>query len=163
MEEYNLNDILKIVNLPSIVNDCGKRCEYNSKLNIDSEYNIFREKRDRIGGVIKIPEGVQVIENFAFSGCSNIKKVIIPNSVKSIKRAAFSDCLKMEEVEILGNNLLEIYNFAFYNCESLRRIHIPNSVRMIGKGVFMKSGLEVIQIPDGIRELRSILFTVVKI
>ena len=33
---------------------------------------------------ITIPDGLSMVKNHSFRGCSNIKSVIIPNSVKSI-------------------------------------------------------------------------------
>ncbi len=52
------------------------------------------------GGDVVIPQGVFLIGNSAFEGCSGLKSVKIPNTVKIICKDAFKDCVNLEEVEM---------------------------------------------------------------
>ncbi len=63
-------------------------------------------------------DGVQYIEEYAFSGCSSLKKVILPNSVVEIRADAFGEC------------------------ENLTIIEIPSSVTSIGDNAFMYTNNE---------------------
>ena len=43
-------------------------------------------------GVFAVPEGVQIIDAYAFSECEKLTEVILPSSVKVIRRGAFDSC-----------------------------------------------------------------------
>ena len=47
-----------------------------------------------------IPEGVKVIEDFAFYRCSRLRSVTIPEGVEYIGNWSFGDCRKLESVNI---------------------------------------------------------------
>ena len=47
-----------------------------------------------------IPEGVEEVKDFAFSGCSSLKSVTIPNCVKKIGLGAFDGCSELADVYI---------------------------------------------------------------
>lgn len=54
----------------------------------------FRNWCSRLETVI-IPDSVESIENYAFSGCENLQTVIIPSSVQYIWKGAFLYCEKL--------------------------------------------------------------------
>ena len=77
----------------------------------------------RAGGVVVIPDDVQVIDEYAFSCCYAVREVYIPDSV------------------------YEIGDGAFFGCNSLKSVHIPKSVMRIGRKAFCTgSGLECISV-----------------
>ena len=82
-----------------------------------------------------IPNEVNEIKNYTFSGCKSLESVTIGNSVKSIGSNAFSDCEALESVT-LGYNVKSIGNYAFYRCYALTSVTIPNSVTSIGEDAF---------------------------
>lgn len=59
--------------------------------------------------IYNIPEGIENIRNYAFSGCGSLMRVTIPKSVTFIGASAF------------------------YNCGSLKELVIPETVTMIGE------------------------------
>ena len=67
----------------------------------------FSQVRDLV-----IPEGVETIGSFAFSGCEDLSKVSLPDGLKAIGMSAFE------------------------NCSKLKRITIPESVTSIGNNAF---------------------------
>lgn len=79
----------------------------------------------------KIPRGVVIIGEKAFSGSKKIKKAIIPDGVLYIGREAFSECEGLREVS-LPENLLTIGESAFFNCRRLASINIPQSLKYLG-------------------------------
>ncbi len=56
-------------------------------------------------GTVVIADGITTIDWFAFSGCSNIKNIVLPNSVISIDRKAFSYCTTLEKVYYKGTQI----------------------------------------------------------
>lgn len=91
----------------------------------------------RASGVFEIPEGVQEISNYAFSGQVDITKVIIPASMKTIGQYAFFNCANLEEVQFKDGCVCDVIgDYAFQNCRKLRKINLPNNLVSIGKYLF---------------------------
>ena len=90
---------------------------------------------------ITIPEGVEVIEPYAFAGCDEISYVEFPSTLKEIGEGAFLGCVSLREV-ILPEGVRSIGDLAFWDCGS--RVHIrkampftlPESVETVGENVF---------------------------
>lgn len=45
---------------------------------------------------ISLPEGLKVIGERAFAGCSGLSKLVIPYSIEIIESGAFNDCKDIE-------------------------------------------------------------------
>lgn len=73
-----------------------------------------------------VPEGVEIIEDFAFSMAKNLKAVILPDSVNRIEKYAFEFCTALEHVR-LPENPVYIDETAFYFCKSLSTLDLPTS------------------------------------
>ena len=107
---------------------------------------------------VQIPEGVTVIEESAFWGCSNASEILLPTTLRSIGRMAFCYCSSIKSINIpevlnyipqgaflgcislegivLPEGILSIGDFAFQGCTSLKTITIPSSVSYIGTRAF---------------------------
>ncbi len=81
---------------------------------------------------LTIPATVTYIREYAFTGCTNLEKVIFEegSQLKTIGGCAFADCSSLEEIE-LPESLEMIEGAAFSGCTSLERIHIPKNVNAI--------------------------------
>ena len=100
---------------------------------------------------ITIPDGMEVIGDYSFSGCKNLKEIIIPYGVKSIGRAAFAGCVNLRAVN-LPESVESIQNAAFENCASLTEIILPESVTEIGGAAFYDcTDLQTITLPSDIK------------
>lgn len=106
---------------------------------------------------VVIPEGVSGISNRAFKGCSSLKEVTIPSTVTYISDEAFSLCSAMESVNLV-DGLRKIYDEAFSSCKSLKTLSIPNTVKSMGDDVFLRSGLETIELPETLEQIGSGFF-----
>lgn len=89
----------------------------------------------KAGGTYAIPQGIEIIGNFAFANCASLTSISIPNSVTSIRPGAFCDCSSLTSIPI-PNSVTSIGNGAFNDCPSLTSIFIPNSVTSIGHNPF---------------------------
>ena len=130
---------------------------------------------------VTIPDTVTTIENRAFNGCSNIKKLTlgknvseigmyafqsniglttltIPDSVTSIDTAAFGGCSKLREISI-GKSVSNMGSAVFSSSPQLRKVTIAEGTTVIGIDAF--SGcylLDSIKIPNTVTEIGANAF-----
>ncbi len=96
---------------------------------------------------------LDAIKDYAFCGCSSLKRIKIPNSVKHIGEGVFAYCTSLESVEI-SDSVKCIGEGAFAYCYSLKSINIPSSVRSIGECAFAKcESLKSIVIPISVQRI----------
>ena len=129
---------------------------------------------------VTIPEGVEIIYDYAFHSCAGITSITIPNSVTDIRQQAFykcaitsvtipggltnfgplvfASCTRLKEVTIM-DGVSKIGNYAFDGCTSLTFVSIPNSVTTIGVASFNGcSSLGSITIPSSVTIIDSNAF-----
>ena len=87
---------------------------------------------------VTIPDTVTTIENSAFSGCSNIKKLTLGKNVSEIGMYAFQDNIGLTTLTI-PDSVTSIDTAAFGGCSKLREISIGKSVSNMGSAVFSSS------------------------
>ena len=96
----------------------------------------------------RIPEGVTVIGEDAFEGCTSLKSIVIPKGVKTIEWGGFYSCSSLTSVEI-PDGVEEIGRDVFQYCSSLTSIVIPESVTEFGSNVFHACPNLTIHAPAG--------------
>lgn len=101
---------------------------------------------------VQIPSTVTDIGISAFDSCEGLQGIEIPDGVTVIKEDTFSDCRSLSNVK-LPSRLERIDIGAFWECSSLQRIEFPRTLRVIGPQVFNSTGLTVVEIPDGVKEI----------
>lgn len=133
---------------------------------------------------VHLPEGATTIGEWAFQGCSKLRRVEIPSSVQHIGREAFDDCLRLTEAVIpegitslnegtfqncvnltaitLPGTLTEIHSSALSGCRSLAEITIPTGVQMIDSQAFANcNGLTAVYYNGSIKDWCGIDFGLV--
>lgn len=133
---------------------------------------------------VHLPEGATTIGEWAFQGCSKLRRVEIPSTVQHIGREAFEDCLRLTEAVIpegitalnegtfqscvnltavtLPTTLTEIHSSAFKGCRSLTEITIPTGVQMIDSHAFSNcDGLIAVNYNGSIKDWCGIDFGLV--
>jgi hypothetical protein len=85
--------------------------------------------------IVKFPETLTSISDFAFHNCTGLTDLILPNSLLTIGMYTFSGCKALTNIRF-GNLLSTINSNAFEYCYSLRSLALPNSLLTLGSYVF---------------------------
>ncbi len=80
----------------------------------------FTNNRDL--ATVTIPEGVQVIGEMAFRGCTSLTKVTMPSTLTYLQRGAFQYCWDIASID-LPSGLSLIGDKAFYGCDNLTTVN----------------------------------------
>ena len=129
---------------------------------------------------VKIPDGVKVIGQAAFSE-SSIESIELPDSVEEIIDEAFSWCEQLKTIEIpdgvtyIGNKafeycaslvsikfpkFVECFETSFFSCDSLQSIELPHNITEIDDMMFCQcESLTSIKIPDGVKRIGYAAFS----
>lgn len=103
-------------------------------------------------------EGIIVISEFAFMGCSNLDTIKLPSSLIAIGPGAFYFCSALNYLTI-PEGVTEIPMFCFGACSNLLNISLPNSLKKIDMQAFYAcSAMESIVIPEGVEEIGDATF-----
>lgn len=97
-----------------------------------------------------VAEDTLVIGDYAFYGCSALRRVSMPDSVTAIGGYAFSQSAHLEAAA-LGQGVTEIGDYAFYGCPALDDLTLPDSLTTIGDNAFKGcESLSALTLPDGL-------------
>lgn len=88
---------------------------------------------------VTFPKSLKLVGHGSFCHCDKITSIDIPNGVETLSPYSFSGCKELREVT-LNKGLKEIGNKAFFQCPQLESITIPSSVEKIGPYAFAECG-----------------------
>lgn len=130
---------------------------------------------------IELPDGLEIIPDYAFKGftalsavelpdtltsigigafesCSGLTEVQIPDQIHSLPEKCFGQCKNLETV-ILPDTLTSIEMYAFFECTKLQNITLPQGLTTIGGSAFYDCArLTSIQIPNDITTISDNCF-----
>jgi|GEM_PF-1790811 hypothetical protein len=104
------------------------------------------------GKKIVVPDGVKIIDSFAFYSLDNVESIELPDSVEIIEKCSFGGCDKLSSIK-LSKNLDVIGDSAFMYCTKLTDITLPDSVNHIGESAF--TDVPVVKSENGLDYLGS--------
>ena len=147
---------LKTAELPDTVTSIGhcvfERCRELETIRMPEHLKSIGD--DAFDGCLKwnnawIPDTVTSIGRCAFGSCDSIREIKIPDRVTRIGKSAFTNCKNLETV-FLPKKLSVISENLFFGCKKLSEVQLPDSVKKIKEGVFQKSGIVRVEIPDNV-------------
>ncbi len=102
---------------------------------------------------VVIPEGVDTIGEFAFSGYIWMNSVTIPSTVNHIGWGAFLNCKSLKEITI-PNSVISIGSYAFDECSSLSSV-TWNANNYVGSNPFadIRTQIKTLVIGEAINEI----------
>lgn len=89
------------------------------------------------------------IGNQAFIENTSLKEVILPESLRTMGDDVFKKCTSVEKVYI-PDGLTAAKN-AFYECSALKTVEFGGTPIKVFQGMFARSGLETIEIPESVK------------
>ncbi len=109
---------------------------------------------------IVLPDSLQRIDNYAFSGCNLTGSLIIPEGVMVIGLDAFSGCGFLTGILSLPSTLQRIGEGAFRNCKFTCELMLPNALTSIGGDAFQicTNLYGPLHLPDNLEEIGSRAF-----
>lgn len=136
--------------------------------------NAFRNHRAE--GVV-LSEGLQGIENGAFSSCTRLKSLRTPRTLQTIGKGAFQKCQSLTNVILdgdelfvgeeafiwnyglssvqIGSGVYAIQNKAFNYCGELKRVDFEDGVRVLGQNIFASSVVEELNLPGSVENIAA--------
>lgn len=101
----------------------------------------------------------------AFSNCTSLVEVNFPDNFSKIGNGAFQDCTSLKSINIpkdltTGDYVAanSAYPAPFQNCYSLTNVTFNEGITFIAEGLFYKSGIKSITIPDTVTIINSKAF-----
>lgn len=110
---------------------------------------------------VTVPEGVRLIKNLAFHGCTALTTVVLPSSLEEMTEYTFYQCtnLKTVSLDTANSKLAKIGRYSFAYCEKLTGFDIPSLLKELEEGVFAHcSSLKKIIIPDTVEKIGGSVF-----
>lgn len=148
---------IKTLHIPDSVKTIGAMAfNYvsNAALNIPASIEFIGDSAFSGSGVVggDFPEGLTYIGEKAFLNCKGLTAITLPSTVETYGANIFYGCSNVTYVE-LPQNMEKIPNGLLWSCTGLKRIYIPSSVKEIGNAAFYGSGLEKLNLPDGLQKI----------
>lgn len=121
-------------------------------------------------GEIVIPEGVEMLDDEAFTTTLNLKKVTIPSTVKKIGKRVFLGCNKLKKISLSkSNRYFTVKNNALYSKNRNRLIYYfgskkqksyksPSTLRTVDPCAFQNSNLTSIFLGNSVKKIGSYCF-----
>lgn len=107
---------------------------------------------------VVIPDSILYIGDYAFFGCSYLKKVVMSDSVETLGIGAFDSCVALESVT-LSAKIKVIPEFAFRDCAALAAVTFSASVEEIGAAAFRDCvAIKELVIPDSVKVIGDCAF-----
>ncbi len=122
---------------------------YHTKLNTITPYTFYNLQNLK---QVILPEGIEAIEERAFSG-SGITSMVINEGIKTIGYDAFSNCHSLTDLT-LGKGLETIESNAFQYCSSLKKLYLPTTLKRIESYAFEScTSLTDIDFAEGLTDI----------
>ncbi len=108
---------------------------------------------------VEIASGVKEIPDYAFLGCTALKRVVLPEGIKKIGFQAFSECEELETINF-PSSLEDIGSNSFTYCSRLDGLEFPPGLKHIGHNAFsFCTSLKEAILPDSVEEIESYAFS----
>ena len=90
---------------------------------------------------LTVYDGVTVIGDYAFRGCTALASVFLPVSITEIGTSAFRNCASLATLSSL-DSLVTVGNYAFYGCSALTSLVFGEYATLDGVGTYSFSGCD---------------------
>lgn len=107
---------------------------------------------------VSIPNSVEEIGNYCFSGCASLEAIDFPSSVKTLGDYCFQNCSSLASIS-LPNTITKLGKYCFQNCKKITSMKVPSSITDLPDGCFQWSDLsEGVTLPDNLLKVGNYCF-----
>ena len=108
--------------------------------------------------VVKIPNGIKIINTSCFYKNSWIEEVYISDGVEEICDAAFRDCLSLKKIK-MPDSVKRIGRIAFCGCKHLCDVRLPDMLKTLSMETFKScKNLQTITLPKKLKVIEESTF-----
>ena len=162
---------LKEVKLPSTLIDIGSRCfeECSSLCTFtihpdnpiySADQNMLLKNCGRLlvcapgaRGHFTVKDSVRIIEDLAFSRCSDLLEIQLPDQLQYIGAGAFARCSQLKEIRIPGS-CRDVADHCFEACSSLEHVILSEGIQNLGAHCFDGcSALKTLRLPCSLQRI----------
>lgn len=126
---------------------------HEGKLLIDKVKNSLHTCLYKGTTAVTIPDGITIVEPYAFLGCSWTASVKFPTSVDSVGQAAFSEMYSLKEIE-LPEKVQVVPKYCISDCAKLTKIILGKNVTLVEDQAF--SGNEAMEKTGGTLQILAV-------
>jgi hypothetical protein len=101
---------------------------------------------------LELPEGIREVPGSMCEVCKELKEVRLPSTIIGIGIGAFNGCDKLEKIN-LPDSIWYMEDNVFSGCRSLKHVTLPKQLSWIAPELFDSSGIESIEIHNGIEKI----------
>lgn len=111
-------------------------------------------------GTLEVPEGVQIIEKYAFKRSYlskvDLTEIRLPDSLREIGKEAFYHCSARFTEPVIPRHVEKIGEGAFSDCRKIKEICLPEGIKVVGEHMFSGcSKLTDVYLPQGITAIEK--------
>lgn len=107
---------------------------------------------------ITIPNGVKIVGDDAFKGCTTLERVVIPDTCILLANSCFEGCTSLKEA-VIGDAVRLIGGNAFKDCSALKRLFVGSGIMQVESCAFKEChALNEVQFMGTIAEWCDITF-----
>lgn len=99
-----------------------------------------------------VKESTEIIGDFAFDNCTELKILILPQSVKFLGVECFAGCRSITYIN-LPNSITNIYDGVFNYCTALKAIEYPTTLSHLTLDIQHCKNLQTIKMPIKVADL----------
>lgn len=97
---------------------------------------------------VSIPEGVEIIGDYAFYGCKSLHSISLPSTLKSIGKGAFASCPLLNDIDLAATKVKSIPERCFADDYSLDFLRLPADIEQVGSEAFKATAINELILPS---------------
>lgn len=151
---YNCEKLTKV----TVASGNTSFCAVDGVLYNKAKTMLIKYPRAKSGSSFAVPGTVKSISQFAFGGCSQLKKVTLAEGLTTIGDYAFVNCDGLESMNF-PNSVTKIGSYTFRACPALKSVTMPSKLTEIPVAMFSAcTKLAEINIPNGVKKIGANAF-----
>ena len=106
---------------------------------------------------LSIPSKVEIIKDYAFKHCEQLKRVVFKGDTSKFGRGVFCGCMALTTVKLPASSQY-IGTEMFADCVELKKLDLPLDLKYIGAGAFKNTGFESFVVPETVTQMDAWVF-----